>query len=251
MKAAVLPYKLGNTYSKELAIALDGFRINPTARSYVRRGDHRLINWGCSSSHYQFQDGDFNRPEAVANAVNKVRAFTIWHRAGVRCPQFTTDRAEAQYWLSNWIVVYARDRECGARGEGITVYRDSTQQIGVHKLFTKGEPIRREYRIHVGRGRCIDITQKLRRNGHQDANPLVRTAENGWVFCRNNIRTPQAETVNLCIKAVAELGLDFGGVDCCETDFGTAVVFEVNTAPAIEGTTVRHYVDFFKEYLNG
>jgi glutathione synthase/RimK-type ligase-like ATP-grasp enzyme len=79
----------------------------------------------------------------------------------------------------------------------------------------------------------------------------VRTAENGWVFCRNNIRTPQAETVNLCIKAVAELGLDFGGVDCCETDFGTAVVFEVNTAPAIEGTTVRHYVDFFKEYLNG
>lgn len=250
MKAAVLPYKLGNTYSKELAVALGGFRINPTAHSYVRKPDHRLINWGCSDSHYAFRDGDFNRPEAVRKAVSKTTAFTIWKRADVRCPEFTTDKQQAQAWANNGSNVYARDRECGARGEGITVYKP-WDAVGVHRFYTKGVPIRREYRIHVGRGRCIDITQKLRRNGHQDANPLVRTAGNGWVFCRNNIRTPQAETVNLCIKAVMALGLDFGGVDCCETVSGEAVIFEVNTAPAIEGTTVQHYVEFFKEHLNG
>jgi hypothetical protein len=250
VKAAILPYKLGNTYSKELAVALGGFRINPAANTYRRQQDHRIINWGCSHTHYQFEDRDFNHPSAVARAVNKLASFEVWKREGVECPDFTTSRQQAQQWLNNGSVVYARDRVTGARGEGITVLQP-WDDAGNHRFWTKAVDIVREYRIHAAAyGAIIDVTQKLRRNGHPDVNPLVRTSENGWVFCRNRIIQPRQSTLALCARAVSKLGLDFGGVDCCETHNG-AVVFEVNTAPAIEGTTIQHYVDFFKGFLNG
>ena len=49
------------------------------------------------------------------------------------------------------------------------------------------------------------------------------------------------------VKAVNSLGLDFGAVDICEDEEGNPYVFEVNTAPGIEGTTVEKYHTAFIE----
>jgi glutathione synthase/RimK-type ligase-like ATP-grasp enzyme len=48
------------------------------------------------------------------------------------------------------------------------------------------------------------------------------------------------------------LGLDFGAVDIGHRIIDNKVfVFEVNTAPGIEGTTLQRYVNTFNEYIYG
>jgi glutathione synthase/RimK-type ligase-like ATP-grasp enzyme len=53
----------------------------------------------------------------------------------------------------------------------------------------------------------------------------------------------------MAVAAVNTLGLDFGAVDIAECG-DHAVVFEVNTAPGIDGTTVSKYNTFLKEFFN-
>jgi len=49
-----------------------------------------------------------------------------------------------------------------------------------------------------------------------------------------------------CINA---LGLDFGAVDIGIDAQGNVAVFEVNSAPALEGMTLKNYVDMLTELL--
>jgi glutathione synthase/RimK-type ligase-like ATP-grasp enzyme len=54
-------------------------------------------------------------------------------------------------------------------------------------------------------------------------------------------------TQETAVKAIIKLGLDFGAVDIIQTPDGHGWVLEVNTAPAIEGSTVDAYADAFAE----
>lgn len=249
----LLPYKLGTESGKELIRSLDGLIIHPTRGTYRRHNAHRIINWGNSGRNFDglFRDGDFNHPAAVGLAVDKLCSFEIWRVNGVYCPEYTSDRAVSERWLQQDGIVIGRDTATGARGDGITVYSASnprgSEGVSNHLFYVRFARSIIEYRIHIGRSNVIDIAQKKRRNGHRDANPIIRNHENGWVFCRNNIISPSADTIDQARKAILALGLDFGAVDICVTKEGTPTVFEVNTAPGIEGTTLSKYRDFFAQ----
>jgi glutathione synthase/RimK-type ligase-like ATP-grasp enzyme len=79
-------------------------------------------------------------------------------------------------------------------------------------------------------------------------NDRIRNHDNGWVFARVGIEPTQA-VLDSAMLAVGALGLDFGAVDIATTrnNEKPIVVFEINTAPGIEGTTLEKYLDFFKE----
>ncbi|MNV71557.1 Ribosomal protein S6--L-glutamate ligase [compost metagenome] len=51
------------------------------------------------------------------------------------------------------------------------------------------------------------------------------------------------------VDACEVLGLDFGAVDVALGKDGKVYVFEVNTAPGIEGTCLEAYVNAFKEVM--
>jgi Fe-S cluster assembly iron-binding protein IscA len=99
----------------------------------------------------------------------------------------------------------------------------------------------------VFKGSVIDFVQKKLKSGFTPK-PYIRSHDNGWVFCREGVELP-SKVKEAAIEAVAALNLDFGAVDLAISKKGSVCVFEVNTAPGIEGTTVTNYAKAISAYL--
>ena len=81
---------------------------------------------------------------------------------------------------------------------------------------------------------------KRKRNGALGGTG-IRNHANGWVYARAEIAPPE-ELLSSAAKAVKLLGLDFGAVDIGHRVIDNKFfVFEVNTAPGLEGTTLDKY----------
>jgi D-alanine-D-alanine ligase-like ATP-grasp enzyme len=108
-----------------------------------------------------------------------------------------------------------------------------------------------EYRVHVVRDKMIDYAQKKKRRTtpNEKVDYQIRNYANGWVFCRDGVAIPDCVRY-AAISSVSALGLDFGGVDIgYNAHEGTACVYEVNTAPGIEGTTLVRYREALTELI--
>lgn len=113
-------------------------------------------------------------------------------------------------------------------------------------------PVTSEFRIHVLGGASIRAGIKVPRvdNPH----PRFRSWQAGWKLdyggpCQQVIRQRVRDAAK---AAVAALGYDFGAVDLGVKEDGTAVVWEVNTAPGLEGNTITTWANKLKEiYANG
>jgi glutathione synthase/RimK-type ligase-like ATP-grasp enzyme len=249
MRFKLFPYKPGSSSAKKLARGLGILRVRS---SYDPKRRDVIINWGNSTPERWIRaEHDLNKPEAIARACNKLKAFqTLWKNGFEHIPEWTTDGGLAY----NWVVeqgskVYCRTTLTGHSGRGIIV-ASSAEQIVDAPLYTKATRHKNEYRVHVFKDKVIDVQQKKRRIG-VDANTLVRNHSNGWVFARADIEPPE-QLLSSAVRAVQLLGLDFGAVDIGHRVIDNKVfVFEVNTAPGIEGTTLQRYVNTFNEYIYG
>lgn len=103
-----------------------------------------------------------------------------------------------------------------------------------------------EYRIHVMCGKVIFAQRKgLRTDDQRPENPnfMIRNHENGFIFQIHDITIPQ-DVAQQSIQAVQELGLDFGAVDIrYNPNQRKACVLEINTAPALTGSTLEKYTE--------
>lgn len=247
MRPVVYPYGPSNG-ARALVRALRNGALRVRERgTYIPRGNDFLINWGNPRVpgwwNRNARTNVLNHPESVRNAIDKIRTFNLLRAAGVPVPDFATSRRGAlKFFKTERSKVLCRRLTTAHSGRGITVAR-SPEALVEAPLYVKYVPKEREYRLHVLNGRVIDVEQKLRRNGVQqteDAN-LVRSHRNGWIFARNNITPVSDEVRRVAVNAVAVLGLDFGAVDLgVHSKFGVKV-YEVNSAPGIEGTTVEIY----------
>lgn len=253
MKPYIYPYLLGSHGARELSSKLGTIQVRPNGR-YVPKQQHLIINWGNSNIPGWWGELaarlTLNKPQVVANATDKVRAFQLFTANGVPTLDWTTDQAVARGWFqSPETKVVCRTLTRASEGRGIVV-ATKPEEIVAAPLYTLYKKKQYEYRVHAGLGRVFDLQMKKRRNGLPKAEggaQFVRNTENGWVFCRNNIEVPQA-VKDAGLQAVQALGLDFGAVDI---GFGAAgvAVYEVNTAPGLEGQTSENYVNFFKGLL--
>jgi glutathione synthase/RimK-type ligase-like ATP-grasp enzyme len=250
LKAKVFPYKLGSKSAKALAEGLNTLKVRAVG-NYYHRATHLLINWGASvtPSWFNHTGKYLNHPTAVAKAANKLSAFNELFNSDVQIPEYTTDRAKAKSWLQDRKVVVARGTLTGHSGRGITIYdsfsADDIDSLEGAPLYTKHVRHKREFRIHVLNGQVIDATEKKKRDGFE-ADNFVRSHLKGWVFCRDRIIIPE-DVKHQAIKAVKALDLDFGAVDIGYREReDKAFVFEVNTAPGLEGTTLTKYIEAFK-----
>ena len=80
-------------------------------------------------------------------------------------------------------------------------------------------------------------------------NSLLRSNKMGWRFSIVK-KYPKALEI-IAIKAVKALNLDFGAVDCCIDVNNNPWVFEVNTGPGLEGTSLQKYIDAFEDIIAG
>lgn len=142
---------------------------------------------------------------------------------------------------------------CGRRGEGRRgrgVVRRLRRVVDA-PLYTKYVKKADEYRVHVFGGEVLDVQQKRKRQEvpNDEVDYQIRNLAGGWVFCRDNVDCPDSVR-ELAVSAVRALGLDFGAVDIgFNRHDGIGYVFEVNTAPGVEGTTLDKYYAAFAQQI--
>lgn len=254
MNLKILPYQLYSESAKLLADALSVRRLRGPSRI---RPEWKILNWGNSTPHSNWglphPSNILNTPSSVANAKNKLKAFQCFKDAGVSSPDFTTSKEVAKQWLQEGYSVVCRASLTGLGGKDITIIDELGVDIPSAKMYTKYMKKKHEYRIHVFKGKVIDYQLKRKKTGSIPSfDKRVKSHLNGYVFCRTNVNDPPPVVLNEAIKAVQALGLDFGGVDVgYNKHYDQAYVYEVNTAPGIEGTTVEKYTSAIKEWWHG
>jgi glutathione synthase/RimK-type ligase-like ATP-grasp enzyme len=247
MKIRIEPYKLWSGGAKALGVRAGILRA--TNRQVNKHGDFDVvINWG--RSERRFKGEYINAPEAVAVASDKLRTAEHFEQHGVPQPPYTTSREEAQGWLDDGQAVVCRTLLRASEGRGIVLANtDSGTPLAKAPLYARYVKKADEYRIHVAFGKVIDVQQKKRRLEVPDdkIDWQIRNAHNGWVFTRGGVSPPSC-VLDAAVDAVAALGLDFGAVDIgYNIKGGAGTVYEVNTAPGLEGSTLDSYYKAFVE----
>lgn len=225
---------------------------HPEMTFMPRTGDV-VINWGCIKTNNTWRNlTDFrwiNHPELVSR--NRLQNLRLMKEAGVNVPDFTTQADMARGWLADGKTVICRSALRSFGGRGITVVEPGQTLADGQALYTCYQPKRREYRVHVFRGNVIDVQQKKRRQGDrtEGVESKVRSYANGWVFARDGVSPPDC-VVSSAVSAAAALGLDFAAVDVGWTERGNvATVYECNTAPGLEGTSIQKYAAALRTFL--
>lgn len=254
MRVRVKQYGRVSNSARLLARALGVRRLLYQNSRFRPRSTDLIINWG-SRSRLEGETGEryINAPEAVAHAADKREAFARMEAHDVPVVPWTTDVLEAERWREDSDVV-VRHKVSGHSSDGLEIVKkDSLDALPRAPLYTRYMKKNIEYRIHVVGGKVIDWTQKRRNKDISDeqVNWQVRSYRNGFVFCRGEGCTEPNEHIKaMAIRAVYSLGLDFGAVDIgYHSPSQTCHIYEVNTAPGIEATSVDRYAAAFKEMI--
>lgn len=250
MSLKIFPYKAGSISAKRLARSLGVLRVRPT---YNARRKDVIVNWGNSRPpHFKWMDNDLNNPESIAIACNKVNTFAELECKGFNhLPIWTTNRQEAYELMSvHNRSVYCRQTLSGHSGQGIIIADNCYNMIDA-PLYTLATKHRDEYRVHIFKGEVLDVQKKKKRLGFNGSSSGIRNHSNGWVYARSDVAIPDM-LCPIAIQAVELLGLDFGAVDIGhKVNENKFFVFEVNTAPGLEGSTLDKYTKaIYNYYIN-
>ena len=237
----VYPYGPSNS-ARSIVNETDGWMIKRKNSQYVQKPNHLTINWGSIDAPF---NRCLNHPTAVRVARSKLATFQKLYTGGIPTLEWTNSQEKATAW-GRESRVFGRDTDNGQGGSGITVYEPG-EPIGPHLFYTKYFRKQREFRVHVFRDRVICTSEKKRINGHANPHKYIRSHKKGWVFAFNCLKDnpvpPEVEAT--AIRAVKALNLDFGGVDVGWHEKTGPVIYEVNTAPGLEATTLKKYAELF------
>lgn len=240
----VYPYKNGSKSVKALLETFPrGIQIKREGSQFKGAARKKVVNWGNSTLPPEVAKCQvLNKPDAVALASNKLRAFEVLENtAGVTIPKFTT-HADVAAAIFNTTVV--RHKLSGHSGEGIELV-EKGEGLPVAPLYVEYVPKKQEYRVHVFQEEAIDIQRKARKKDVADENVnwKVRNLTGGFIYARDFEPDDLPKGIEqMAVRAVKALGLDFGAVDLIyNQNQGQLYVLEVNTAPGLQGTTLEAY----------
>ena len=247
----IVQYNPFSQSAKALTLALN--LRNPTGSNNYTKKSATVLCWG----KVGLEEGlgrVLNPPSLVQTVTHKTRFFD--KVAGhVNIPEHTSQLNTAMEWLEEGHTVMGRT-PVGSQGTGIYFFEEEPLEFARSALFVKYIKKEQEYRIHVMNGKVISLQRKVLRKTNPDGtefkpdeiNWRVRSYGNGFIFQRANLDVP-SEVLEQAVKAVTIVGLDFGAVDVIWNKHQQkAYVLEINTAPALSGTTLVHYVKGFKEH---
>lgn len=255
----IYPWNEHSQAAKAIASGLGIKRIKHEGSKFVGRPNRVVINYGSSNLPDTVNVCTVINPAvSVLRASNKLTFFqTMARPGGPRVPDWTDDPTVALGWYNDGDEVVARKTVNGHSGSGIVFFSDveDVNNLLSVPLFTKYKKKAEEFRVHIFRGRVIDVQKKLLRTTDDDGNAIdpksidfrVRNLANGFVFGRNDIEVHD-DVLKQATLSFGLLGLDFGAIDVIWNDHeGKAYVLEVNTAPGLQGTTLDNYIQAFKD----
>lgn len=197
-------------------------RLNPTL----------LIGWGEQLPHRAARMLNPN-----AGSMGKFRELTTLARAGVPVPRASSTPREG--WLAR----------ASSHADGADLLKKPDHPA----FFVEVVPSDYEYRMNVFRDRVFRTGLKIPMKD-KEAHPFVRTGAGGWTWTYDQGRLDRVGNSasrrvfrEAAVAAVAAMGLDFGAVDIGRRSDGTPVVYEVNSAPAMEQSDIARWGGIFAE----
>lgn len=246
MTLKIFPYKKGSISAKRLGRSLGSLRVG---HYYNAKRSDVIVNWGSSTPpHFRWMEQDLNKPHAIALASNKLNTFLEYrNKSFTHIPQWTTNPSEAQHWLDLGLKTYCRKFLSSHSGNGIIICNDGDKLVSA-PLYTLHSKHKDEYRVHIFKGEVLDVQKKKRKLGFNGSSSGIRNHSNGWIYARTDVTIPDM-LCPIAIQAVELLGLDFGAVDIGhKVNDNKFFVFEVNTAPGLEGSTLDKYTKAIYNY---
>ncbi len=261
----ILPYKQGSKSAKALSEELGGKVLKLQGSKFKCKYSDIVVNWGntdCSdivdkiTYHLEYPDNVrmLNwMPHLLKRATNKLKFFELIKENHPEIiPKFWSHKHEIP---DDAYPIVCRTVLAGHSGAGIVIANDSSELVNA-PLYVKYIKKKDEYRVHLGRSsnpnesKVIALQRKAVPTGYTAKSWQVRNLANGFIFVRNNVNPP-ASVVSVAKKAFQETELDFGAVDVIWNEQKEkAYVLEINTAPGLEGQTIKDYGDFFRSIIN-
>lgn len=248
MKILLSPWRGGTP--KRLAAAINAYVRTPDRFDKPRAVTPSLIlNWGCSKV-LPFRCAVLNHASKVAIASNKLRTFKALSEAKIPTLEWTTDVAEALKWHKTSSVIGHHNLH-GHSGSGLTLFKKADKEVpAACKVYTKYFPKKVECRVICVRSGDSYATfymekKRVREDRYaefdisESPTTYVRTHSNGWIYARDVQDDPKA--LELAIRAMDHLKLDYGAVDIMKDAKGNYVVGEINTAPGLEGQALSWF----------
>lgn len=258
MRYRVLPYKQGSKSAKALAEELGGKVLKLEGSTFKPKPDDVIINWGSTKSHSVLH-GPMNFPiphllndwEDVGNASDKLKFFQLMKEKNLEItPKFWTDKDAIP---DDAFPIVCRVLLNSHSGNGVHI-ADNRDDLVSAPLYVQYVKKKEEYRVHVGiiaagGGTDIIAVQRKARDlsiPDEDINWKVRNLAGGFIYTREGFTAPDSVKKIAC-DCLRATGLDFGAVDVIWNEYQEkAYVLEVNTAPGLEGQTVKDYGNFFR-----
>jgi hypothetical protein len=181
----------------------------------------------------------YNRADAIAHATDKKLSREMMEGAGVRVPR----RVNPELTKINYPVI-ARPR-IHSKGKNFVVLRNLTELSSHYQTHERNgwyysEYVKKdnEYRFHIGHGKILAMMEKTPPDNPNQLAWNRAINEDPFTYVNWDRLTDEkglADAALESVKAVAALGLDFGGVDVMVKD-NVAYVIEVNTAPTLNSS---------------
>lgn len=234
----VYPYKLGSASAKALSLALDGKVLKHVGSKYRPRAGDVVVNWGAGDPP-QFGPATTLNAD-VTDAQCKLATFKALAGAEIRTPALTEDKDAA---AELGFPVVCRTKLRGHSGDGIVIANKQDELVAA-PLYTKYIKKKDEYRVHVLRDGAFFVQRKARKLDNDKPNWQVRNLAGGFVFAEVEQADVPADVLELSVRSIAALGLDFGGVDVMWNEKERkAYVLEINTACGLEERTANRYAE--------
>lgn len=214
-----------------------------------------MIRWGCSSSIRTESEIEYNKREVIQLSSNKGKCRQYLYDNGIPVPKpIDLSRVNSEEDLP--FVVRPTFHQ---KGKDFLIFRNISDILNdgykINRLenpyASRFYPKTTEYRVHVGHGKVLVVQQKV-----QTSEPVGEnwSHENGYTFEVVGWKSYRKEIVDLAVKTIEVLGLDFGAVDIMadplDSSLPIAVVCEVNTSPRLEGYTAQRYAKYFDWLVN-
>lgn len=240
----VWPYRQGSKSAKALAEELGGKVLKREGSKFVAKPSDVIINWG--DPDYPLFVTENNKD--LRKATNKLQFFKKMAEnvtSSMIIPNFWENKLDIP--LSAYPIV-CRCVLAGHSGDGIVI-AESPDDLVDAPLYVQYMKKKDEYRVHCASDQIISIQKKARKLevSDDDVNWRVRNLAGGFIYKRDGI-DPPANVTAAATTALGASGLDFGAVDVIWNEqSGKAYVLEINTAPGLEGTTVKDYAKYFSQ----
>ena len=210
------------------------------------------VCWGAGGSYAQ---PTLNAKCSNHNKLQELQALTT---AGVQTIPFMLPNEVPQLMFPKRPIPFAQPllaRKLKHHGGTDIRYCKDTRRARIalskgRAFFTRYIPSTTEFRVWVYRKRHLGTYEKVLAHPELKHRMVGRNHRNGYAFQLVQEANIPRPAVDLAVRSVEALGLDFGAVDVLLGRDGRYYVLEVNTAPGIEGPNRQVIQSLAKRIIN-